>query len=160
MTTGVGMYPSLGAATSSVKHALHDQIAAALAAADETEVDVRFGFLWPTEWFDSVAVTAVRATPDEGTVSPQRTRHLTVYVDVSIVSFRVTADDAEPHDRAYGLLGVIDAHLREDPTMAGAALWCFSDELTSDGATDEVEAEVGRLCEIAVTYAARVIVTR
>ncbi len=160
MTIGVGMYPSLGAATSSVKHALHDQIAAALAAAGEDEVDVAFGFVWPAQWPDAVSVNAVRATPGEGTTSPQRRREITVYVDVSIVSFRVTADDAVPHDRAYGLLGLIDAHLREDPTMAGAALWCFSDELTSDGETDETDAGEGRLCEIAVTYAARVIVTR
>ncbi|MFD6093653.1 hypothetical protein ACFWGN_16165 [Oerskovia sp. NPDC060338] len=155
------MYRSIGAASSRVKAALHEQITAALAAADETEVDIAFGFRWPAQYPDEVAVTAVRATDvGEGTVSPERRRQVLVSVDVSIVSFRVTDDERVPHERAYGLLDVIDAHLREGPTLGGAALWCMSDDLASDGATHEEESEEGRICEVSVTFAARVIVTR
>lgn len=160
MTTGVGMYRSVGAASSRVKTALFEQITTALAA-DVVGVDIAFGFRWPAQYPDEVAVTAVRATDvGEGTVSPERRRQVEVSVDVSIVSFRVTDDERVPHDRAYGLLDVIDAHLREDPTLDGAALWCLSDDLASDGATHEEEAQEGRICEVSVTFAARVIVTR
>lgn len=160
MSAGVGRYLDVGSACQAIKHALFGAVSEALAAAGHTEVDVLFGFAWPAQWYDMVAVTAVRAAPDEGTLGPQRARQMTIFQDLSVVSFRTTDDERVPHDIAYGLLGVIDAHLREDPTMGEAALWCFSQDLTSDGATSDDEAGEGRLCEIAVTYAARVIVSR
>jgi len=157
--SGIGQYASVGDATAAVKKAVHTVAASALAAAGEDEVDVRLGFVWPAQWDDTVAVTAVRTAPRDGTVSPTRRRQMDVFQDVSIVAFRVTDDEGLVHDRAYHLLDVIDQAMRHDPTLGGAALWCFSDELTSDGATDETDAGEGRLCEIAVTFAARVIVT-
>lgn len=158
MTTGTGMYPNIGAATAAVKTALYQQIVAALAA--ETDVDVAFGFRWPAQHPDLVSVSGVRTDSGETTTSPQRRRQLTVSIDVNIVAFRVTDDEKVVHARAYGLLGQIDAHLREDPTLGGAALWCFSGDLASDGATSEEESGTGRVCEIAATYEASVIVTR
>jgi hypothetical protein len=157
--SGVGQHASVGAATGLLKTAMLARAAAAITAANEAEVDVRMGFVWPAQWDDAVAVTGVRTTPDEGALGERRRRHQTVYVDLDITVFRVTDSEQEVHDRAYHLLDVIDQAVRAEPTLDGAALWCFSDELLSDGATAETDAGEGRVCEIAVTYAARVIVT-
>ena len=160
MTTGVGMYPSIGAATAAVKTALHAAVLAALAD-DPDGVDVAFGFVWPPpHLWDIVAVTSTRTTPGDGTVSPNRRRQMTVYQDLSILSFRVTDDEMVVHDRAYAVLAAIDEHLREEPTLGGAVLWVLSDDVASDGATTTEDAGYGRVCEIAVTYAAQIIVTR
>ena len=85
---------------------------------------------------------------------------MTVYQDLSVLSFRVTGDEQIVHDRAYAVLGSIDAHLRANPTLDGAVLWVLSDDVNSDGATSEEDAGQGRVCEIAATYAAQIIVTR
>ena len=157
---GVGMYDSVGAATAAVKTALHSAILTALAD-DEQGVDVSFGFVWPppTRW-DVVAVTSTRTQPSDGTLGPNRRRQMTVYQDLSVLSFRVTGDEQIVHDRAYAVLGSIDAHLRANPTLDGAVLWVLSDDVNSDGATSEEDAGQGRVCEIAATYAAQIIVTR
>jgi len=157
--SGVGQHASVGAATAAVKAAILARAASALADAGETEVDVNMGFVWPAQWLDAVAVTGVRTSPEEGTLGTRRRREMTVFQDVHIDVFRHTSDEREVHERAYQLLDVIDRAVRAEPTLDGAALWCFSDELTSDGATDEDEAGEGRICEIAVTFAAKVIVT-
>lgn len=157
--SGVGQHDSIGAATGAVKQAMLTVATTAMEAAEQTEVDVRMGFVWPAQWDDAVAVTGVRGTPDEGTVGERRRRHYTIYQDVDIAAWRGTDSEQEVHDRAYELLGILDQAVRADPTMGGVALWCFSDELLSDGATTQDEAGEGRVCEIAVTYAARVIVT-
>lgn len=157
--SGVGQHASVGAATAAVKAAVLAVASTALAAAGETEVDVNMGFVWPAQWLDAVAVTGVRTSPEEGTLGPRRRREITVYQDVHIDVFRATSDEREVHERAYALLDVIDQAVRADPTLGGAALWCFSDELTSDGATDDEDLGEGRICEIAVTFAAKVIVT-
>lgn len=156
MSTGI--YRSIGTAGAGVKVALHDVSVAALAAAGKAEVQAAFGYPWPIEFDDIVAVTAVRAAPQEGTVSPTRQRHQDIYVDVEVDSWRQTASDREVHDIAYGLLDIFDQAVRADPTLGGAALWCFSDDLVSDGATDNEETGEGRLCAIRATYRARVMV--
>lgn len=161
MTTGTGFHPSSGVAALAVKDAIHAAAAAALTAAAETEVDLCYGFRWPPSFPDEVAITAVRVAPQEGTVSPQQRRRMDVFVDVNIVSFRVTDDEQVTHTRAFGLLGLIDEHVREtDRTLGGAALWCVLDEVQSDGATAEEDAGSGRLTEIAATFMAAVYITR
>lgn len=155
-----GLHPSIGAATSAVKSALLDRIQAALAAAQETQVDVRMGFLWPSRWPDQIAITATRTVSEDATVGLQRRQHKTVMQDVSISSFRTTDDQEVPMQRAYALLDVIDKAIRDEPTLGGAALWCFSDDLASDGVTLPEDVADGRVDEIVVTYAARVLVTR
>jgi len=152
MSTGI--YPSQGAACGGVKEALHDVSVAALAAADKTEVQAAFGYPWPIEYDDIVAVTAVRSSPQEATIGRLRVRRLDVFVDVEIDAYRQTASDREVHDIAYGLLDIFDQAVRADPTLGGAALWCFSDDLVSDGATDNEETGEGRLCAIRATYKA------
>lgn len=159
MTTGVGLHASTGAAALAVKNALHDLIATALAAADEVEVDLAYGFRWPARWNDHIAVTAVRADPGEGALGRQRRRDLTVSVDVNLVSWAPTKDEQVTHLRAFGLLDVIDRALRAGPTLDGAALWCHLGEVNSAGATDEDDSGYGRVTEIAATFDARVIVT-
>lgn len=159
MTTGVGIYPSTGAAALAVKDAVYEAASAALAAGGVERVDLAYGFLWPA-YNDSISVTAVRAIPDEGSVSPQRRRELTVQVDVNVLVFRVTADERVTHDRAFSLLAVVDEYVREHITLGGAALWCHMGEVASDGATLEEDAGEGRITEIAATFEARVVVSR
>lgn len=154
----VGIYQSLGAACDGVKTALHEISAAALEAADKKDVQAAFGYPWPIEYDDIVAVTQVRAAPQEGTVSETRRRHQDIYVDVEIDSWRATASDREVHDIAYGLLDIFDKAVRADPTLGGKAMWCFSDDLVSDGATDNEQTGEGRLCAIRATYRARIMV--
>jgi hypothetical protein len=156
MSTGI--HRSLGDAVTAVKTGLHNTSVAALAAADKPDVQAAFGYPWPIEYDDIIAVTAVRAAPQDGTVGPTRKREQDIYVDVEIDAYRQTASDREVHDIAYGLLDIFDRAVRADPTLAGAALWCFSDDLVSDGATDNEETGEGRLCAIRATYKARVMV--
>ncbi|WP_066586301.1 S8/S53 family peptidase [Cellulomonas timonensis] len=159
MSAGTGTHKTAGAGVNAVKTALHTRIVAALAAAGEDEVDAAFGFRWPAQWDDTIAVTAVRATPQEDTLGPQRRRQVDVQVDVNIVSYRVTDDEKVTHDRAFGLLDVVDQAMRAEPTLGGVALWCFCGEVQSDGATAEDDAGEGRVTEIAATYEARIIVS-
>jgi hypothetical protein len=149
------MYPSIGLAVSGVKVALYDFAVTALAVV-EPQVQVAFGYAWPIERDDTVAVVGVRADPQEATVSPNRVRRQDVFVDVDISCYRVTDSDREVHDIAYGLLDLLDKAMRVDPTLAGAALWCFSDTLASDGATPEEQTADGREHLIRVTYRAHV----
>lgn len=156
--SNTGIYRSIGAACDGVKVALHEASVAAMTAAGKTEVETAFGYPWPIEHDDIVAVTAVRAAPQEGTVSQTRQRHQDIYVDVEIDAYRQTASDREVHDIAYGLLDILDQAVRADPTLGGGALWCFSDDLVSDGATDNEATGEGRLCAIRATFRARVMV--
>lgn len=155
-----GIHPSIGAATAAVKNALLTRFQAALAAAGETEVDCRIGFMWPSEWFDQIAITATSTASDGETVTLQRRQHKTVQQDVSITVFRPTSEQDVTMDRAYHLLDILDKAMREEPTLDGAALWCFSDDLSSDGVTLPEDAGDGRVEEIVITYAARVLITR
>lgn len=157
--TGTGIHASSGAAALAVKGAIHAAIGAALDAADEHEVSLAYGYLWPAQWDDQVAVTAVRIVPQEGTTGPRQRRHMTVQQDVNITAFRVTADEQETHARAFGLLALVDQGVRADATLAGTALWCVLGEVQSDGATLEEDAGAGRVTEIAATFEARVVVS-
>ncbi|GAA4707425.1 hypothetical protein APR04_003800 [Promicromonospora umidemergens] len=156
MSTGI--HRSLGEAATAVKTGLHNVSVSALAAAARTDVQAAFGYPWPIEHDDTIAVTAVRAAPQDGTVSSTRQRQQDIYVDVEIDSYRQTASDREVHDIAYGVLDIFDRAVRADPTLGGAALWCFSDDLVSDGATEDEETGEGRICAIRATYKARVMV--
>lgn len=158
MTTGTGMWPSAGTAVNGVKKALHAAIATALAADDQ--VQVSFGFPFPPEQRDVVSVTAVRMVPERELISPNRRREAVVEVDVFLASWRPDPDEQLTHDRAFALLDVIDQHLRTDPTLDGAALWCLCGSVESDGATTEEEAGTGRLTEVAATYYATVVITK
>jgi hypothetical protein len=153
-------YPSAGGAVATVKNTILAVTAAALAAAGESEVDVAMGFVWPAQWPDAVAVTAVRETPTDGTVGMQRRQHVDIRQDVAITVQRVTGDEQEVHDRAYALLDIIDGAVRADPTLGGAVLWCYSDDVASDGITDESDAGWGRICALSVTFVSRVMITR
>ena len=155
-----GIHPSIGAATAAVKSALLTRFQAALDAAGENEVDCRIGFMWPSQWFDQIAITSAATSSDAETVTMQRRQHKTVRQDVSITVFRATAEQAETMSRAYQLLDVLDQAMRDEPTLDGAALWCFADDLQSDGVTLPEEAGDGRVEEIVITYAARVLITR
>lgn len=158
-TTGVGIHPSTGAAALAVKNAVFTAAVSAVREADLHEVDVAYGFLW-SAWSDSISVTSVRAIPDEGSVSPQRRRELTVQVDLNVLVFRVTDDEQVTHARAFELLGVVDEWVREHITLDGTALWCHMGEVASDGATVAEDAGEGRVTEIAATFEARVVVSR
>lgn len=177
-TRGVGVYPSSGAAALAVKAAAYELAVAAITAAETErisaevtagerdpddgsalEVDVSYGYRWPAQWADAVALTAVRVIPLEGTTGPRQRRHMTVQLDMSCTSFRVTHDEQETHDRAFGLLAVVDEAVRADPTLGGAVLWLVLGEVQSDGATVEDDAGDGRITEVVVTFEARVIVS-
>lgn len=153
-------YESVGAAVATVKETILTTAAAALADAGETEVDVTMGFVWPAQWPDAVAVTAVRESPTDGTIGMQRRQHVDIRQDVAITVFRVTDDEKVVHDRAYALLDAIDRKIRTDATLGGAVLWCYSDEVASDGITAEDEAGWGRICALSVTFVARAMITR
>ena len=153
-------YPSVGAAVTAVKRTILNVATAALAAEDETEVDIAMGFVWPAQWPDAVAVTAVREAPTDGTIGMQRRQHVDIRQDVAITVQRVTDDEGEVHDRAYQLLDIIDGAIRTDPTLGGAVLWCYSDEVASDGITDESDAGWGRICALSVTFVSRAMITR
>lgn len=178
--TGTGIHRSTGAAALAVKNALHDVAVAAIDALEvarltaeleaageavdvdqlEREVDVSYGYRWPAHWPDAVAVTAVQVVAEEGTVGPRQRREMTVRQDFNITSWRVTDDEKVTHRRAFDLLAVIDARVREiDPTLAGAALWCRLGDVQSDGATTEDDAGEGRFTEIAATFEARVLIS-
>lgn len=153
-------YPSVGAAVSTVKSTILNVATTALAAAGETEVDVAMGFVWPAQWPDAVAVTGVRESPTDGTIGMQRRQHVDIRQDVAITVQRVTGDEAEVHDRAYELLDIIDGAIRTDPTLGGAVLWCYADDVASDGITDESDAGWGRICALSVTFVSRAMITR
>ncbi|MEJ1087052.1 hypothetical protein WDU99_01830 [Microbacterium sp. Mu-80] len=153
-------YPSAGAAVATVKRTILDTAAAALTAAGESEVDIGMGFVWPPKWQDSVSVGAVRESPTDGTIGMQRRQHVDIRQDVAITVQRETGSEEEVHDRAYHLLDVIDAAIRTDPTLGGAVLWCYSDEVASDGITDESDAGWGRICALSVTFVSRAMITR
>jgi hypothetical protein len=157
VTAGVGLHPSTGAAALAVKDGLYECIVDGLAAEDR--VDVGYGFVWPAQFEDEVAVTAVRVMPGEGSLGPRQRRKVLVQVDVNLVSFRTTSDEQVTHRRAFELLALVDAAVRRDPTLGGAALWCVQGEITSDGATAEDDAGTGRVTEIAATFESQVIVT-
>jgi hypothetical protein len=153
-------YESVGAAVAAVKETILATATAALAEAGETEVDVTMGFVWPAQWFDAVAVTAVQESPNDGTIGMQRRQHVNVRQDVAITVFRVTDDEQVVHDRAYALLDIIDKKIRTDATLGGTVLWCYSDNVASDGITAEDEAGWGRICALSVTFLARAMITR
>lgn len=153
-------YPSAGAAVAKVKRTILDIAKAALAAEGETQVDVGMGFVWPPQWQDAVAVMAVRESPTDGTIGMQRRQHVDIRQDVAITVVRQTGDEGEVHDRAYQLLDIIDAAIRADPTLGGTVLWCYSDEVQSDGITDESDAGWGRICALSVTFNSRAMITR
>lgn len=160
MTTGTGMHPSAATGALAVKDALHAAITGALQAASEHDVDVSYGYRWPAQHLDAVAVTALRASPLAGTLSPQRRRQVSVQVDVNVTAARPIADERVTHQRAFALLAVIDEAVRAEPTLAGAALWCLLGEAQSDGATvQDDDVEWGRVTEIAATFEAQIIVT-
>lgn len=177
---GVGMYPSSGAAALAVKRALHELARTAITAAEAeriageiaagtredfgqavaSEVDVSYGYRWPAEFDDAVASTAVRVIPLEGAVGPRQRRHMTVQLDMSFTSFRVTDDEQETHDRAFGLLAVVDEAVRADATLGGAVLWAVLGEVQSDGATvDDENRAHGRITEVVVTFESRIVVS-
>lgn len=155
-----GQHASIGEAMAAVKSALLDRIQDALAAAGETEVDARMGFMWPAQWYDQVALTETQTRSVDETVTLQRRQHKQIMQDVVITSFRVTADQEETMLRAAQLLDIIDRAVRNEPTLGGAAMWCFADDLASDGETDPKDASRGRVDTIVVTFAARVLITR
>ncbi|WP_309129477.1 hypothetical protein [Microbacterium sp.] len=152
------VYPSMGAAAATVKRKILDTAKAALA--EETEVDVGMGFMWPPQWQDSVSVMGVRVSPSDGTIGMQRRQHVDIRQDVAITVQRVTDDEGEVHDRAYELLDKIDSAIRTDATLGGTVLWCYADEVASDGITDESNAGWGRICALSVTFVSRVMITR
>ena len=154
------MYQSVGAAVDAVKTTILAAARTAIADADEREVDVSMGYVWPAQWFDAVAVTAVRESPTDGTIGMQRRQHVDIRQDVAITTFRVTGDEQEVHDRAYSLLDIIDSAIRTDPTLGGAVLWCYADEVASDGITAEMDIGWGRICALSVTFVARAMITR
>lgn len=153
-------YPSSGAAVDAVKRKILAVAAAAMVAAAETEVDVAMGFVWPAQWQDAVAVTGVRASPADGTIGMQRRQHFDIRQDVAITVQRSTGSEDEVHDRAYALLDIIDSAIRSDATLDGTVLWCYADEVASDGITDESDAGWGRICALSVTFVSRVMITR
>jgi len=155
-----GWYTSVGQAVDAVKKKIYDVARTALAEAGEDEVDVSMGYIWPAQWFDAVAVTAVRETPTDGTIGMQRRQHVDIRQDVAITTFRVTADEGEVHDRAYKILDIIDTVIRTDATLDGTVLWCYADDVASDGITAESEAGWGRICALSVTFTARAMITR
>lgn len=155
-----GFYTSVGAAVKAVKDTILDVTTTALAAAGETQVDAAMGFIWPPQWPDSVAVLGVRESPADGTIGMQRRQHVDIRQDVAITVQRQGASEQEVHDRAYALLDLIDSAIRTDATLGGVVLWCYSDEVASDGITDESDAGWGRICALSVVFTARAMITR
>lgn len=153
-------YESVGAAVNAVKTTIFTTAEAALTDAGEDQVDVSFGFVWPGQWLDTVAVMAVRESPTDGTIGMQRRQHVDIRQDVAITVARQSNDEREVHDRAYALLDIIDRKIRTDATLGGAVLWCYSEDVASDGITDESDAGWGRICALSVTYIARAMITR
>jgi len=157
VTTGVGIHATASAAMLEVKEALLSVFQTAL---DGQAVDVRIGFVWPSQHPDEVSLTRLRYVPADATVSTNRRRQGQVSVDVEIWAYRVTADERVTHSAAFGILEDLEAAVMSDPTLGGKALWCFVGETDSDGITTGDELGQGRATGIVATFEAQVIVSK
>ena len=73
---------------------------------------------------DIVGVDLTGSALTTGTVASSRREQHTVKLALTVVAFRVTEDVGETLSRAWGLLALVDQHVRStDPTLGGAVLW-------------------------------------
>lgn len=132
---------------------------------DAEQVLVSFGYPAPADlkaYRDAVAVTRVDVDQDVATLSTNRSREETLRLTVVISCWRPGGADQEEvaSDAAYGLLEVIERHVRlTDTTVGGTVRHCFLVSHTSDGETDPQALASGRTIEIEAVFEAAVRIT-
>jgi hypothetical protein len=148
-----------------VKTALHAAGKAAYAAADETAVDVSYGFRWPIVNNDYVSFlggeTEYRIVPEMGLRGPSLSQQdATVHLDVEFGAWRpghLDEDDQAVQERVFALYGILVDHLlTNDPTLGGLVVSILPESEKWDGATTGEETGWGRIAVIAARFVAPV----
>lgn len=131
-------------------------VEAARVALEGQDVDVAFGFRWPTRHNDWFAVTDTTAEIDPKTITPRRALEERLTIDVSVGSWQAGFDeDAEirASARAFEILALVQRHIRlHDVTLGGTAQWCLPGGYQTAGETAESDLGSGRLIEIAAQF--------
>jgi hypothetical protein len=145
------------------KTALHEAGKAAFAAADETAVDVSFGFRWPIVNNDYVSFLGGEVTnrpmSGMGLRGPGFSQQdETITLDVELGAWRpghLDDDDKAVQERVFHLYDVLVDHLlTNDPTLGGTVVSILPGTLKWDGTTTEDESGWGRIAVIAASFTA------
>jgi hypothetical protein len=118
-------HPSSGAFAQAAKTGLLEAIGTALG---DQEIDRGLGFRWPPQYDDAVAVTTIELETEDPGAMTNRTRDVTAHIGVVVTAFVPGFDEAakgQASDRAYEVLGTIDAFLRDGDniTLGGNVMW-------------------------------------
>ena len=149
----------MATSTATAAHAFKAAMVAAMRAlVDEGTCLVTFGHPGASvsNFPDAVAFTRIDSVQDPATLGTNRAREETLTLVAQISCWRPgEADDATASDAAYGLLEVLERHVRvTDTTIGGTVRQCFLESHSSEGATDPDVLVRGRMIEIEATFVA------
>ncbi|MEB0303818.1 hypothetical protein QN345_00495 [Cryobacterium sp. 10I1] len=129
------------------------------ALADETDLDITLGFVFPPVGHAWVSIGDTVSDVDPKAIGPARQLSETITISVSVGAWNPERDEDEREAvfrRAFGILGTIQTHIRvNDITLGGTVLWCVPGHSSSTGATPEDRAQFGEFTEIAATFVAQ-----
>lgn len=128
---GLGTYATVAEAAAAAAVALRAAIGVALTGVDDEEANapaVVVGDALDAPGIragdDVVGVELAGSALSSGVIVSSRREQHTVRLMLTVYSVRITEDAGETEARAWGLLGLIDQHVRTtDPTLGNAVLW-------------------------------------
>lgn len=105
-----------------------------------------------------IAVTRMEAQFDFATMGTNRSREVTLSVDV-VFSCLFSGDETlelSAQERAFDLLDRLEASVRmDDTTLGGVVRHCFLASVQTDGQTPEEYQQAGRGVDVTATFTAR-----
>lgn len=163
---GLGTYATVAEGAAAAAVALRAVIAVALDGVDDPEANAPVIVVG-----DALDAPGIRAGDDvvgvelmgsalaTGVVTSSRREQHTVKLALTVYAFRVTEDAGETEARAWGLLSLIDQHVRTtDPTLGSAVLWARVTGTDAGSATKKTsEGYSGRASMVEATVECGVI---
>lgn len=130
-----------------------------VALANESGVDISFGFRWPPVETSWVSVIDTDSDIEPKNIGPARQLDEQITVTLSVGSWNPERSDGQrlvTFRRAFEVLALIQTHIRvNDITLGGAVQWCVPGRSSSTGPTPEENTEFGEFTEISATFVAQ-----